>query len=444
MRRAQYRLFYALAALLSVRAASAQAQEEEVRAALESAATQISQGHYSEALDTLRRVESAEPDNPWMWFYRGTAEQQLGEPYRAMDAYDRALKILRDLDNPDPALAAKIREQRFAARRQVLHLSLSTGLAYDTNVSYLGSSSGLSIISGKPDMLFATQAQLDYAPVATAQQALTFGTRLSHSWHFSIEEYNLQDYGAYVRYARRLSPHFDAAIEYDYDFVLLGNDSFLSDHVLTPSLTYHWLAPAQQRFRLEDTRVYYRFEDADFKFDTDRAFDRDGTAHGVGIEQSFKWKPVRCWNWTWDLAVGYLFNSFFTDGSEFGRREHNFLAGVSMPVINPWHPDKYLILPDKELVFTFNTQWQIGTYRDGSLIDADGDRRSDLLTTFNWGLSQTLIKSPEYGDLILHGLISWTNADSNVTTQEHNFPYRTGEPFTYDKVVYGLQLEWSW
>ena len=31
-----------------------------------------------EALRELKRVEQLEPDNPWLWFYRGLAEGSLG------------------------------------------------------------------------------------------------------------------------------------------------------------------------------------------------------------------------------------------------------------------------------------------------------------------------------------------------------------------------------
>src|SRR5689334_21955749 len=61
-------------------------QEDEVRTWLEDAAHQIAGGEYSKALETLQRVEKSEPDNPWLWFFRGTAQYQLNEPYRAMDA----------------------------------------------------------------------------------------------------------------------------------------------------------------------------------------------------------------------------------------------------------------------------------------------------------------------------------------------------------------------
>lgn len=424
--------------------ATGDAGNETVRAALEQAAALLAQGQASAALTVLEPIEKAEPENPWLWFYRGTAYYQLGEPYRSMEAYDRAASILKELGNPDPELASRIHTQRTLARRQVLHLSLTTGLAYDTNVSYLGSSIGPGLISGAPDMRFASQFQVDYSPIATAEHVLTTGVRLAHSWHFAVEQFNLQDYGAYVRYARKLSKHFDASIQYDYDFVLLGNQSFLSDHVLTTALTYHWLEPATKRFRLEDTKLYYRFEAADFRFETDRRLDRDGPANGVGLEQTFKWRPVKDWAWTWDLVAGYRFDSINSDGTEFDRREHNFYAGVAMPLVSPGDPTKYLIIPDKELIFRFNYQWQIGDYRRRSIIDSDYNARSDFLNTLNFGLSQVLYQSPDYGDLTLHGLISWTNAQSNVTTREKVFPYRTGEPFSYDKVVYGLQLEWSW
>ena len=142
--------------------------------------------------------------------------------------------------------------------------------------------------------------------------------------------------------------------------------------------------------------------------------------------------------------MGYFFDSIFTDGSEFARREHNFFAGLAVPLIDPADPTKYLLIPDKELVFRFGAQWQIGRYRNRSIIDHDHDRRHDYITTLNFGLSQTLLKDVDYGDLVLHGLISWTDADSNSTVQSRNFPYRRSSSFTYDKVVYGLQLEWTW
>src|SRR5690606_31981558 len=105
-----------------------------------------------------------------------------------------------------------------------------------------------------------------------------------------------------------------------------------------------------------------------------------------GIEQTFKFRPVRDWAWTWDLSMGYLFDSIFADGAEFERQEHSIHAGLAMPLINPRDPTKYLILPDKELLFRFNYQWLIARYENESVIDKDRDKRSDYITQLSFGL----------------------------------------------------------
>ena len=37
-----------------------------------------------------------------------------------------------------------------------------------------------------------------------------------------------------------------------------------------------------------------------------------------------------------------------------------------------------------------------------------------------------------------HGIIDWTDANSNITQRDGV------NPFTYDRVIYGVQLEWAW
>jgi len=113
------------------------------------------------------------------------------------------LKILADLGDPDPELAEKARLYRYRARRQVFRITLQPGLAYDSNVTYTGTGgTGLGQISGRGDGCSVSDVRIDYAPVATEREALTVGARLADTWHFSVESFDLQDYGGYVRYAR--------------------------------------------------------------------------------------------------------------------------------------------------------------------------------------------------------------------------------------------------
>ena len=142
--------------------------------------------------------------------------------------------------------------------------------------------------------------------------------------------------------------------------------------------------------------------------------------------------------WTCDLALGYRFDSVATDGTQFDRSDHTWYLGLTCPLINPARPDRYLILPDKELTFKFLGQWELDKYRNGNLIDWDEDKRSDLITTLTFQISQRLIEDPGGTDMILHLAIEWMNADSNVTQ-------RNGvSPLTFERVVYGVQLEWLW
>ncbi|MCH7814669.1 MAG: hypothetical protein IID40_11690 [Planctomycetes bacterium] len=362
----------------------------------------------------------------------------MESPYRALECYDRAADILITLGDPDPDLTAQIRRRRHQARRQVLGVSFQLGLAYDSNVSYLGDAGASDLLAGRGDGKFSSGFQIDFAPVADRGELLAAGVRFGHSWHFAIEPFDYQDYGAYLRYARTLGDGWEISLRYDYDLNLLGNEPFVSQHSLTPALT-HRPEPGPGSFRLLETTVYYRFEVRDYLYDIEPRFDRDGWAHSVGIGQRYSWRPIRDWpGWRWELSAGYRFESDATEGTEFDRRVHNFDLGLAMPLVNPLRPDRYLLLPDKELVFRFDVNWQIADYRNRSRFDRDRDERYDVITTYGFVLSQTLVSNPQDGDLVLHAIISWTDAHSNVTTREFL------DPFTYDKVIYGLQLAWSW
>jgi tetratricopeptide (TPR) repeat protein len=424
--------------LLPVAAAAASVVDS-----LNQTAKLLQMGRTREALKTLEIVEKAEPENPWLWFYRGTARLHLSEPYKAMEDYDRALGILADLGDPDPKLADNIRRHHRRARQQVFGFSWNLGLAFDTNVTYVGddTTGTADLISGEEDGKFGSQFQIDYAPLANQQETLALGLRLGHTWHFSVEEFNYQDYGAYIRYARRLGSNFEVSLRYDYDITFLGNEPFLSNHALTPGITYYW-DPIDFPLQLDRTNVYYQLEGRDYLFETLPEFDRDGLAQAVGCEQSFIIKAHP--QWQWDLSAGYRFTSISTEGREFDRPTHDFYLSLGIPLVNPANPQEYLLIPDKELTFRFNVQWHHADYRNDSLIDSQGNKRSDVITAYDWMLSQKLVEDPHIGDITLHAIIHWTDANSNLRVRDNPNRRIETSPFTYDKVVYGIQLEWAW
>ncbi len=409
---------------------------EKARTALESAATLIAEDNPDEALRVLDRVEELEPRNPWLWFYRGVANAQLGDPYLAMSCFDQASDILAELGDPDPDLAERISIQRSRARRQVFGFSITTGLAYDSNVGYTGDTGNLGLVTNRPDGRFSSSFRLDFAPVADRHQTLAVGVRVGHSWHFAIEQFDYQDYGGYLSYTRRLGRHWELGLRLDYDYSFLGNEPFLSNFGMTPAVTYKWDA-VEGAVSPRTTSIYYQLQYQDYLFDIEPQFDRDGPNNAVGIEQRLAVRPLPDTDWICELTAGYRFESFATQGSEFDRFGHTFELGLDVPLLNPSNPSEYLIWPDKETVFQFRANWLIDHYRKRSLIDDDGRRRKDLITTLGFVLSQTLVNDPNNGDLVLHFIVNWSDADSNVVTSDDLRIY------TYDKVVWGIQLAWS-
>lgn len=419
--------------------ASAPADDNPVRAALESAAADISAGRARQALAALEPAERLEPDNPWLAFYRGLAHLQLGNAYLAMEQFDRGIEALAALGNPEPDLADAMGRYRQVARRQTLTFSYRMGLAYDTNVSYLGSNValGTGLISGRRDSEVTSRLELAYAPVATEKDSVTVGVRLDHAWYGKIHEFNYQDYGATLRYARRLDDHWEVSLRYDYDLTLLDNQPFLSNHAVTPALDYHWrMAP--RPIALDTTSVYYQYNRQHYPVRVDPRFNRDGDVHVLGAQQSFTFQPLPAAARNGELACGYRYESYITEGTEFDQIARHLYLDLNVPVLNPLAPQRYLILPDKELMFRFSFSWELDGYRNVSVLDGSGRQRRDTIRTYGFCLSQKLLQHPRYGDLTLHGLVNLTDADSNIVTRDG------GNPFTYNKVVYGAQLEWSW
>lgn len=398
---------------------------------LESAADSLAADRPAEALATLRQAESVEPGNPWLWYYHGLAHLQLEDWYRSMESLDKARDLLAGYGDPDPALAASIREARSRARRRVFHMGMQIGLAYDSNVTFLGDAGDtFDVISGRGDSRFMSRFDFAYAPIADATERLTIRGRLAHAWQFSVEDFNYQDYGATIHYQRRLDDHWVSSLQYDYDITYLDNEPFASIHSLTPSLAYAWNG-GDGRFRPNETRLSYRIDARDFLFDTEHQFDRDGFVNAVGLDQSFKFKPLADGDWTWDVFAGYSFASLATEGREFDEFTHDFYAGVGVPLRNP-------LLPARDMRLNFTANVQIGDYRRASLLDRNYDERHDVITTFDLVLEHPLTADADRGDLTLNTIVGWTDADSNVVTRDFSAPFR------YDKWIVGMQLVWSW
>ncbi len=424
--------------ILYMMSAFALAQEPDkttsVLQSIDSAEKSLRSSQPDKALRALEIVEKLEPQNPWLWYYKGAAYAQLHDPHRAVDMFNTGLQKLHELGDPDPALAKMITYARRETRRQFFVLSWQLGLAHDSNVTFEGGGQTGDFISGTSDNVVGSTLRMEYALTVTATEKFTIGARAGGSLHFRIKEFDYQQYGGFFKYDRTLSDRWKLTLHYDYAVDYLERQSFLSNHKLSPSLTYYW-PQTHNNWRPTETTFEYSIEFRDFLFPIAHALERDGIAHTAAITQRFSF-PLADESKSGSLTLGYQFKSFATQGTEFDRLTHDFLIGLELPLLNWQDPTKYLVIPDKELTARINAQWHIADYRESSIIDRDGDERHDFITAVGVVLSQLLVDDPNDGELLLHLIFNWSDSESNVRTSDRS------SPFTYDKTVAGFQIQW--
>jgi len=418
--------------------AAADTPDLSVREALESAVEHLNQQAPRRALGCLTIVERGEPHNPWLAYLRGQAYLLLGRPAAALAQLDRAQTLLSSAAMDDPELARAIASLRTLAQRRRLHIDLRSGVAYDTNVTFLDDAAASpGLIAGEQDARYGHRFSIDYAAYDDGSSYFTFGGGAAQSIHFHVEDFDFTNYEGHLSFGHRFSNHLEAELRLGYDFSRLGGDDFSAMSRVGAQLSYYW-DQAPSPIAPQATHLFYQVERRDFLFATTPEFDRDGLAHFVGLEQTFQIRPAHGIDWNWNLRLAYRFGHIATDGSEFDRQEHRFGLGVTIPLIHPTKPGAYLIFPDKPLQLSLDAEWQMDRYRHASLTDADSDRRRDLISSYSLVLSQTLIDDPKGGKLVLHGIVNYSDAASNVKLEDRT------SPFSYEKAVYGLQLQWSW
>ncbi len=439
--RLDFVLFTWLALLLAVSTPSKAQQKEkpnDVQHSLELAAVLLNSGDAPKAWEVLDDVETAEPENPWLWYFRGIANTQLGRAYPALACLDRSLELLSSTNPPDELLSSLVRAQRQSVRREVFNISLRLGSTYDTNVTFLGGNAiAEGLIANEKDGAFGSEFSVFFAPLQDESQMLTLGFQAANLWQFRVDAFDVQDYTAMVRYAHRLTPRSTLSFEAEENVIYLGNDPYLFKPTGTVEWKYSWPSSSSVVHLIESS-AFYRIESRDFRYQVERDFDRDGVSHMVGVAQEVRFRPIPAFDWYWDAQLGYHFEDVRTQGTEFDRRVQVASAGVAMPLVRPKDTTKYLLSPDKPLWLAFRADWEVSRYRNDSLNDRHDRKRVDRIGTYRLMLSQLLRKDVDRGDVTLSTVLQWSDANSNLrTTSDTN-------PFTFDKFVFGLQIEWSW
>ena len=351
-------------------------------------------------------------------FYRGLIHLERDDREAARAALSEGYEL-----DPDSDVGRQSKEilDRIVDRR-AWDLTLRLGFDYDTNVTLRGHK-----VNRRPgedkgnDWRFGVGSDFTYRIVDTEDFMLGVGTNTYNSWHSDITDFNVQSYGAnvFAVYAPPAADYLTLSLRYDWDHTLVGNESYLSRHRVTPQIDI-------REAEWTSTTLFYQFEANGYydvtassilKRGANRRLNRDGDTHIFGVMQRFTLGELFERPLTADLS--YRFENVATDGAEFDYNGHVFALGLGIPL--PEH-----------FTFDFVSEFEVQFYDHPSGFDRDFSKRRDFINTLVFALTK------EFNENLSARLqVEMTENDSNVRDS------RGQEFFSYDRVVYGLSLAYK-
>lgn len=340
-------------------------------------------------------------------FYRGLVHLEQNQREAAKAALNEGFELAPDSDigRQSKDVLDKIVDRR------AWDLTLRLGFDYDTNVTLRGHN--VERRSGEDkgnDWRFGLGTDFTYRIIDTEEFLLGVGTDTYNSWHSDITEFNVQSYGANIHaaYAPPGADFITLSLRYDWDHTLVGNQSFLSRHRITPQIDIReadWTS----------TTVFYQFAANNYyNQPRDRRLNRDGDTHSVGVMQRFTLAELFGRDLTAD--VSYRLENVATDGREFDSHNHIFAVGLGVP------------LPE-DFTFDFVGEFGIDYYDHRSQFDSDRTRRRDVYSTLIFALTK------EFDEHLSARLqVDIIENDSNIRDRNRQ------EIFSYDRVIYGLSF----
>ncbi len=304
-----------------------QRHPDDARARLGLGMAQYHQAEYGAALTNLTYAEQSMPDDPVLFYYEGLAysgveaydeaagkfrraaelspdltqeaRYQAGLAYSAGGARDRADQEFHAVIAADPQskLAQAARDSLQAgegagisqapSKRWDLYLALSA--QYDSNVVLLPSGTQPlgGGISRRDDFVSVLFGGGEYRFLQTDTWTAGAGYSLYQNLHARLSDFNVQDHTPTVYVSRRFGMA-QLRLQYIFDYVSVGGDSYLLSHAFQPTVT---IAESNRTFTL----LLFRYQDKDFK-EWDRSLDR------LGVNQTRDGK-----NWMFGVSQYYLF-----------------------------------------------------------------------------------------------------------------------------------------
>jgi tetratricopeptide (TPR) repeat protein len=301
------------------------------------------QRRYREAIDSFKLASAETTLAPYLDFYEGLSAYAQGDGrYRDLlarfehsgAATDAPAGLIRQLNGmptrPDalPGQAAGFARPTLngvtgppADRRW--NLAFLSGYEYDTNVAIAPSiiPLGLGTNSHLRDSRWVVSSFGEYRLVQRDDWVLGLLESTYDSFQFNLFRYNIQDYmgGIYSNFS--LAKDWILGIRYEFHETLLDGHQFITEHRLTPNLTY-------REGDFGHFTTFYEFNPITVTgLALIPAQNRSGPVNTVGATQAFY-----MFNGAGRFYLNYLYQTAKTLGTDFDRATNSVDARIEIPL----------------------------------------------------------------------------------------------------------------
>jgi tetratricopeptide (TPR) repeat protein len=318
-------------------------------------------GEYKKSIPPLEKARELDPDYTQLsWYYIGIAYYKTGRREAAEQAFRKAIDADPKSDTAGDAqdflntIAAKERAKEKVKKRW--WIKGSAGIEYDDNLTV----EERDIASGVDDWAAVFEFEGGYRFV----DRKPFEAEVTYEFYQSFYEVfqdleedtsQLNNHSHTLGLSGNMDvDNWDFGLDYDYNYMLLGDDSFLQTHSISPSVGYLPLP-------ILYVNLSYIFQIKDFLEEIDEP--RDGVNHSVGFDTFLFFMKHKGY-----VQLGYRLESEDTTGDEFDYTGHIATCAVKIP------------LPYKSKV-RFMYQYHFKDYLH--ITPSIGEEREDNRHTFN-------------------------------------------------------------
>ncbi len=324
-------------------------------------------GNYEEAEAYLKKALRADPLSPKVNLELGLLYKKMGFYSESRDFLMAVQELAPGTDEASIARRNLVPEELAADGKETKNWSvnLTTGIQYDSNVILTSDDSAMPEgISNESDRRVFFYLNSNYLYPVTKRLSIGPTFAFYQSLHAELDEFDTRQFRPGLEIRHLTGNSINLSLRYDYENTLVGEDTYLLAHNITPEII---ISEGNGLFSV----VRYRYKNKDFR-DSELFTandERDGDNHQIQINQYIPlFKSVT-------MRIGYAYDRDSTDTDFWSYDGHMGYVGYKTDLGNT-------------LVFDISGQYYKKDY-DADYPGSDQNREDDT-TTFSLSLSKTI------------------------------------------------------